>query len=126
MRKSKENNQNSLGKFEEIVLLAILRLHQNAYGVNIRREIETETGRTTSVGAVYTTLERLEKKGYLSSRQGEATAERGGRAKRYFEIEGAGAEALNQTMIARKRLLTRVKTKRLPVRARQMFNWGSF
>jgi len=117
MRKSKENNQNSLGKFEEIVLLAILRLHQNAYGVSIRREIETETGRTTSVGAVYTTLERLEKKGYISSRQGEATAERGGRAKRYFEIEGAGAEALNQTMIARKRLLTRVKTKRLPARA---------
>src|SRR6266498_678418 len=113
MRKSKENNQNSLGEFEEIVLLAILRLHENAYGVNIRREIETETERTTSVGAVYTTLERLEKKGYISSRQGEATAERGGRAKRYFQIEGAGAEALNQAMIARKRLLRGVKTARL-------------
>jgi PadR family transcriptional regulator PadR len=116
MRKSKENNQNYLGEFEEIVLLAILRLHKNAYGVSIRREIESETERTTSVGAVYTTLERLENKGYVSSRQGEATAERGGRAKRYFQIEGAGAEALNQAMIARQRLLKGVNRRRLPVR----------
>ncbi len=116
MRKSKENNQNYLGEFEEIVLLAILRLHKDAYGVSIRRKIESETERSTSVGAVYTTLERLEKKGYISSRQGEATAERGGRAKRYFQIEGAGAEALNQAMIARKRLLKGVNPRRLPAR----------
>jgi len=113
MGKSKENNQNYLGEFEEIVLLAILRLDAEAYGVTIRREIENETHRTASVGAVYTTLERLEKKGYISSRQGEATAERGGRAKRYFQIEGAGAEALEQAMAARKRLLKGVKLKRL-------------
>src|SRR5882724_4685323 len=74
MHKTKESNQNYLGEFEEIVLLAIISLGEEAYGVSIRREIENKTERSTSVGAVYTTLERLEKKGYLSSRQGEATA----------------------------------------------------
>jgi DNA-binding PadR family transcriptional regulator len=112
----KQNTQNYLGEFEELVLLAILRLDDQAYGVSIRREIESETERSTSVGAVYTTLERLERKGYITSWEGEATAERGGRAKRYFQIEGAGAEALRQAMFARKRLLKGVKRKRLPIR----------
>lgn len=84
-----------LGEFEEMVLLAVMRLGSNAYGVTIRQTVEEATGRTTSVGAIYTTLERLEQKGFVSSRQGEPTAERGGRAKRYFKIEGAGAQALN-------------------------------
>ncbi len=89
------DNKNYLGEFEELLLLALLRLRDNAYGVTIRQELETVTGRATSIGAVYTTLERLEQKGYVSSYRGEATPERGGRAKRYFKIDGAGIQALN-------------------------------
>jgi PadR family transcriptional regulator, regulatory protein PadR len=86
-----------LGRFEEIVLLALVRLRENAYGVPIRREIAERTGRDVSFGAVYTTLERLERKGYVKSRVGEPTPERGGRAKRYFKIEAPGVKALNET-----------------------------
>jgi len=86
-----------LGEFEQIVLLALLRLRDNAYGMTIRREILKRTGREVSIGAVYATLDRLEQKGYVSSRQGEATPERGGRAKRYFRIEAPGRRALNSS-----------------------------
>jgi PadR family transcriptional regulator, regulatory protein PadR len=86
-----------LGRFEEIVLLALVRLRENAYGVPIRREIAERTGRDVSFGAVYTTLERLDRKGYVSSRMGDPTPERGGRAKRYFRIEAPGIRALNET-----------------------------
>ncbi len=116
MPRQDKKNGDYLGEFEEIVLLAILRLRENAYGVTIRREIESETKRTTSVGAVYTTLERLEKKRYISSRHGEPTAERGGRAKRYFQLEATGADALEQAMIARQRLLKGVRLRRLPTK----------
>jgi PadR family transcriptional regulator len=84
-----------LGEFEQLVLWALVRLGANAYGVTIRQELEKRTGRNVSIGAVYTTLERLEDKGYVSSRLGEVTPERGGKAKRYFTITGAGAQALN-------------------------------
>jgi PadR family transcriptional regulator PadR len=86
-----------LGRFEEIVLLALVRLRENAYGVTIRREIAERTGRDASFGAVYTTLERLERKGYVSSRVGEPTRQRGGRAKRYFRIEAPGIAALDRS-----------------------------
>jgi PadR family transcriptional regulator PadR len=86
-----------LGQFEELVLLALVRLRGNAYGVTIRREIAERTGRGVSFGAVYTTLERLERKGYVSSRMGEPTPERGGRAKRYFRIEAPGIRALERS-----------------------------
>src|SRR6266436_973559 len=86
-----------LGRFEELVLLALVRLRENAYGVTVRREIAERTGRDVSFGAVYTTLERLERKGYVKSRMGEPTPERGGRAKRYFQIEAPGIRALNET-----------------------------
>ena len=92
-----------LGEFEEFVLLAILKQPENAYGVTIRQTIE-ESGRPTSYGAIYTTLDRLEKKGYVSSQWGEATAERGGRAKRYYKVERAGMKALNATEAARANL----------------------
>jgi DNA-binding PadR family transcriptional regulator len=85
-----------LGEFEEIVLLTVAHLSSNAYGVTIRQTVEEVAGRQTSIGAIYTTLERLEQKGYVSSRQGEPTAQRGGRAKRYFQIEGAGRQALSE------------------------------
>lgn len=90
-----ENNR-YLGEFEEIVLLTVARLGSSAYGVTIRQTVEEVAGRQTSIGAIYTTLERLEQKGYVSSRQGEPTAQRGGRAKRYFQIEGAGRQALHE------------------------------
>jgi DNA-binding PadR family transcriptional regulator len=86
-----------LGEFEQIVLLALLRLADNAYGMKIRREIEEQTSRNVSIGAVYTTLGRLKEKGYVSSRMGDPTPERGGRAKRYFKIEGSGITALKQS-----------------------------
>jgi len=86
-----------LGRFEEIVLLALVRLGENAYGVTIRREIAERTGRDISFGSVYTSLERLARKGYVSPRMGEPTPERGGRAKRYFKIEAPGLHALNQS-----------------------------
>jgi PadR family transcriptional regulator, regulatory protein PadR len=83
-----------LGSLEHIVLLALVRLEANAYGMTIRREIEERTGRHLSIGAVYATLDRLEGKGYVSSFVGEPTAERGGRAKRLFQIEADGELAL--------------------------------
>lgn len=96
--------------FDEIVLLAVLKLGKNAYGVTIRHAVEDATQRATSIGAIYTTLERLEQKGFISSRQGESTPERGGRAKRYFNIEGAGIQALADADLARKRLAGGLQT----------------
>jgi PadR family transcriptional regulator PadR len=93
-----------LGHFEEIVLLAVLRLADDAYGAKIRQTVAEATGRDVSIGAVYATLDRLERKGYLKSWQGEATPERGGRAKRYFSVEGVGVAALNETYAVRSRL----------------------
>ena len=83
-----------LGSLEYIVLLALIRLGSNAYGMTVRREIENRTGRNISIGAVYATLDRLEAKGYASSLVGESTPERGGRAKRLFRIEADGEQAL--------------------------------
>jgi DNA-binding PadR family transcriptional regulator len=83
-----------LGSLEHIVLLAVARLGTDAYGMTVRQEIHNRTGRDLSIGAVYATLERLERKGFVSSRRGEPTAERGGRAKRHFQIEADGEEAL--------------------------------
>jgi DNA-binding PadR family transcriptional regulator len=82
---------------EHIVLLAVMRLESNAYGVTVRREIESATGRDISIGAVYATLVRLESKGLIKSFIGEPTAERGGRAKRYFRMSAEGEGALRNT-----------------------------
>ena len=86
-----------LGQFEDVVLMAILRLGSNAYGVTILQEIEKRTEKSVTVGALYTTLDRLEAKGYVSSWLGDPTPERGGRAKRYFQIQGLGEKALNES-----------------------------
>lgn len=83
-----------LGSLEHVVLLALACLDGTAHGTLVRREIEARTGRDISIGAVYATLERLEAKGYVSSRTGEPTPERGGRAKRLFRVEAAGKRAL--------------------------------
>jgi len=84
----------SLGEFEQIALLAILRVGTDAYGVTIRSEITERTGRDPSPGALYTTLDRLEEKGLVTSRLGDPTPQRGGRSKRYFQVSAAGLEAL--------------------------------
>jgi DNA-binding PadR family transcriptional regulator len=83
-----------LGEFEQIVLLAILRLGEKAYGVPIRAEIENRASRKVTVGALYSTLDRLEAKGLVHSWFADATAQRGGRSKRYFKLLPAGMEAL--------------------------------
>jgi len=86
-----------MGEFEQLVLLAILRVDNDAYGMEVRTEIEKRTGREVSYGAVYTALDRLESKGYVAHRLGEPTAERGGRARKYFRVLPAGLEALRNT-----------------------------
>ena len=86
-----------LGEFEQVVLLAVAHLGGDGYGVTIRSEIERRGGRDVSIGAVYATLDRLERKGLISSREGEPTAERGGRARRHFALERAGVQALRRT-----------------------------
>ena len=86
-----------LGEFEHIVILALLRLDSRAYGVTVRQEIERRTEREVSIGAVYATLDRLERKGYVKSHRGDPTPERGGRSKRFFRVTGTGAEALSRT-----------------------------
>jgi PadR family transcriptional regulator PadR len=92
-----KKRQEPLGSLEHIVLLAVMRLGPNAYGVTVRREIESATGRDISIGAVYATLVRLESKGLIRSYTGEPTAERGGRAKRYFSMTAQGQGALRNT-----------------------------
>lgn len=94
----------SLGNFEESVLLAVKLQDGKGYGASIRQVLADATGRDISIGALYATLGRLEKKGLVTSRPGEATPERGGRPKRYFRIKGAGEKALEAAEAARKRL----------------------
>ena len=82
------------GELEQIVLLAILRLGEDAYGVPIRSEIEERTGRVLTIGALYRTLDRLEDKGYVTSSFSNPTPTRGGRSKRYFNVSAIGVRAL--------------------------------
>ena len=89
-----------MGEFEQLVLLAVLRLDNRAYGMEIREEIERRTGRDVSYGAVYATLDRLQRKGFVRFDMGEATPERGGRARKYFRVEAPGREALRSTRTA--------------------------
>lgn len=89
--------RSQLGEFELIVLLALLRVGENAYGVPIARVIEEITGREAAIGSVYAALERLEQKGMVSSSIGDPTPERGGRAKRYFSVTRAGLQQARKT-----------------------------
>ncbi len=95
----------SLGEFEQVVLLAILRLGDNAYGVTIRSEITACTRREVAPGALYTTLDRMEDKGIVRSWLGDPTPQRGGRAKRYFASTKAGRAALINAQRAYQSLL---------------------
>jgi PadR family transcriptional regulator PadR len=91
------SDRDYLGEFEQIVLLALLRLASQAYGVTVRQEIELRTGREVSIGAIYATLARLETKGFVNSRFGDPTPERGGRSKRFFRVTAKAVKAVNRT-----------------------------
>lgn len=93
-----------LGEFEEIVLLTVAVLHDDAYGVSIKQEIEERLNRNVSVSALQTALRRLEKKDYLKSSFGEATAIRGGKRKRYFKVTKVGKAALDYSKETRMKL----------------------
>ena len=103
-----------LSKVEEHLMLAILRLHPNAYGVSIRDLIEERTGTRYSFGTIYAALDRLEEKGFIKSRQGEPTAERGGKAKLYFTVTAAGQTTLEQSLMATSSLRKGLQFKELP------------
>jgi DNA-binding PadR family transcriptional regulator len=85
-----------LGDFEQLVLLGVLRLGDDAYGAAIRQEIHARSGRDVSINAVYTTLDRLESKGFLRSWTGEPTPQRGGRRRKFYALTAGGVAALKQ------------------------------
>jgi len=100
-----------LGEFEQIVLLAVVRLGDKAYGVPVRREIEQRGGRGTTVGALYSTLDRLEAKGFVHSWFADPTPQRGGRSKRYFRPTPAGLQALAHSKSVLDRMWKGVRLK---------------
>jgi PadR family transcriptional regulator, regulatory protein PadR len=102
----------NLGELEQMILLAILRLGDDAYGVTIRAELADRAGRTVAPGALYTALDRLETKGLIMSRMSDPTPQRGGRAKRHVTVTGAGMEALTRSVQAYQRLLDGLKLGR--------------
>jgi DNA-binding PadR family transcriptional regulator len=89
--------RDTLGEFEQLLLLAVVHLGEDAYGVTIRQEVEARTGRDVAIGALYTSLDRLERKGFVRSTMSEPTPDRGGRSKRCFSLKPAGATALRQS-----------------------------
>jgi PadR family transcriptional regulator PadR len=91
------SDRSYLGEFEHIVVLALLRLADQAYGVTVRQEMKVRISREVSIGAVYATLARLETKGYVNSYLGDPTPERGGRSKRFFRVTAKGVAAVNRT-----------------------------
>ena len=99
-----------LGEFEEIILLTVAVLSDNAYGIAIKVDIEERLNRKVSVGAMRTALKRLENKGFLTSEFGEPTAVRGGKRKRYFKVTAYGVKALEQVMEIRTRLWSAISS----------------
>jgi PadR family transcriptional regulator len=93
-------NDRLLGGFESLLLLSILRLGEQAYGVTIRQQLLERAQKDVAVGAIYTGLDRLEQKGFVESWLGEPTAERGGRAKRFYRVTASGLRAFNDTQYA--------------------------
>jgi len=105
----------NLGEFEQLVLLAVLRLGDGAYGARIQEVLEERAGREASVSAIYITLTRLAEKGLVSSWMGEPTEVRGGKARRYFHVEPAGAAALDESRARLRRMWEGIDE--LPARA---------
>jgi DNA-binding PadR family transcriptional regulator len=102
-----------LSSHDEMLLLAILSLEDNAYGLTIRREVSRATGKDWSIGAIYDPLYRLEKRGYVQSSLTEPTAERGGRSKRIFHVTSRGKEALREQKAVRDQLWQRIPEETL-------------
>ena len=93
-----------LGEFEEVILLTVAILGEEAYAVTVTQELEQKTGRSVGFSTVHTTLQRMEEKGFLSSKMGGATAERGGRRKRFFAVTALGRKALHGVKTIREEL----------------------
>jgi DNA-binding PadR family transcriptional regulator len=102
-----------LGEFEEIVLLVVAACSEPAYGVTIWEQIQQYTGRSISLSAVHATLYRLEEKGFLTSQMGGATAERGGRRKRFFDITSYGNRALQEIQQIRQELWKAIPAEKM-------------
>jgi PadR family transcriptional regulator, regulatory protein PadR len=100
-----------LKEAEKAVMVAVMRKNGEAYGVSIHEELAKRLGKEVPMATVYATLEKLEKKGFVKSRKGEATAERGGRAKMYFELTGKGQKALNASISSFYRLIEGMEWK---------------
>jgi PadR family transcriptional regulator, regulatory protein PadR len=101
----------TLGEFEQLVMFAVLRLDDEAYGTSIREELKTRAERDVSPGAIFTTLERLESRGLVSSRYGEPTAERGGRRKRFYRLTADGRRALARSLDTVRRMARGLEPK---------------
>ena len=91
------NKQTYLGEFEHFVLLSILHLENNAYGVTLRQQLKESINRDVTLGALYSTIERLEKKGFITSKKGDTKPERGGKAKRLVNITAFGLKTLSDS-----------------------------
>lgn len=100
-----------LGEFEQLVLLALVRLGPDAYGVTICDDIAERSGRAVSLGAVYKTLDRLETKGFVGTWLGDPTAERGGRRKKHFKVLAAGQRALKASLAALRRMTDGIESE---------------
>ena len=101
----------SLGEFEQLVMLAVLRLDDDAYGTSIREELKLRAERDVSPGAIFTTLERLESRGLVTSRYGEPTPERGGRRKRFYQLSPHGRRILSRSLDTVKRMARGLEPK---------------
>jgi DNA-binding PadR family transcriptional regulator len=97
--------EKALGEFEFLVLAALLQLNENAYGVNVKHEIEKRIGRQSSYGAIYTTLTRLEEKGFVRSKLGAATPERGQRAKKHFSVTPNGIQSMKDSLSSKRAMV---------------------
>jgi len=106
-----------LGDFEQLVMLAVMRLGEGAYGMTVRREIEEQAARNVSLGAIYATLDRLEEKGFVVSHLGASSAARRGRAKRFFSVQAPGVRALQNALASLDRMLQGIKEVEQPAGA---------
>lgn len=104
----------TLNSLDQMTMLAILRLHPDAYGVTIQDQIGDRAGKAPSIGSVYAALDRLERKGLIESRLGEKTKERGGRAKLYFALTASGSATLQQSLLALDSLRKGLKIREAP------------
>ena len=101
----------NLGDFEQLVMLAVLRLDDEAYGTSIRDELKVRAERDVSPGAIFTTLERLESRGLVTSRYGEPSAERGGRSKRFYKLTADGRRSLVRALRTVRRMVQGLEPK---------------